>query len=79
MPSGETRNPKVSIAFAVVSMVATWSGDNAFDLEAAANRGWKAVLEGWRTTAEATRQDKNGPDLADQIAGLTPEGSGSKR
>jgi type I restriction-modification system DNA methylase subunit len=42
--------------------------DSVFDLQAAASRGWNAVLEGWLTTAEATQDDKNAPDLADQTA-----------
>ena len=29
---------------------------------------WKAVIEAWLTTAEASQDDKNAPDLADQIA-----------
>ena len=31
-------------------------------------RDWKAVIEAWLTTAEASQDDKNAPDLADQIA-----------
>ena len=54
--------------FAAAGMAATWWEDSVFDLQAAASRGWKAVLEGWLTTAEATQDDKNAPDLADQTA-----------
>ncbi len=54
--------------FAAAGMVATWWEDSVFDLQAAASRGWKAVLEGWLTTAEATQDDKIAPDLADQTA-----------
>jgi type I restriction enzyme M protein len=54
--------------FAAAGMAATWWEESAFDLQAAASRGWKAVLEGWLTTAEATQDDKNAPDLADQTA-----------
>jgi type I restriction enzyme M protein len=54
--------------FAAAGMAATWWEDSVFDLQAAASRGWKAVLEGWLTTAEATQDDKNAPDLADEIA-----------
>ena len=49
-------------------MAATWWEDSVFDLQAAASRGWSAVLEGWLTTTEATQDDKNAPDLADQTA-----------
>ncbi|MAT05936.1 MAG: restriction endonuclease subunit M [Acidimicrobiaceae bacterium] len=54
--------------FAAAGMAATWWEDSVFDLQAAASRGWKAVLEGWLTTAEATQDDKNAPDVADQTA-----------
>jgi type I restriction enzyme M protein len=54
--------------FAAAGIAATWWEDNVFDLQAAASRGWKAVLEGWLTTTEATQDDKNAPDLADQTA-----------
>ena len=49
-------------------MAATWWEDCTFDLKAAASRGWKAVLDGWLTTAEASQDDKNAPDLADTLA-----------
>lgn len=54
--------------FAAAGMAATWWEDSVFDLQAAASRAWKAVLEGWLTTTEATHDDKNAPDLADQTA-----------
>jgi len=54
--------------FAAAGMAATWWEDCVFDLQAAASRGWKAVLDGWLTSAEATQDDKNAPDLADQTA-----------
>jgi len=54
--------------FAAAGIAATWWEDSVFDLQAAASRGWNAVLEGWLTTAEATQDDKHAPDLADQIA-----------
>lgn len=54
--------------FAAAGMAATWWDDSVFDLQAATSRGWNAVLEGWLTTAEATQDDKNAPDLADQTA-----------
>ncbi len=53
---------------AASGMAATWWEDSVFDLKAAASRGWMAVLEGWLTTTEATQEDKNAPDLADQTA-----------
>lgn len=54
--------------FAAAGMVATWWEDCFYELETAANRGWKAVVEGWLITAEASQSDKNGPDLVDQTA-----------
>jgi type I restriction enzyme M protein len=54
--------------FAAAGMAATWWEDSTFDLKAAASRGWKAVLEGWLTTAEASQDDKNAPDLAETLA-----------
>ena len=54
--------------FVAAGMAATWWEDSTFDLKAAASRGWKAVLEGWLTTAEASQDDKNAPDLADTLA-----------
>lgn len=54
--------------FAAAGMAATWWEQNVFDLQAAASRGWRAVLGGWLTTAESTQDDKNAPDLADQTA-----------
>lgn len=54
--------------FIAAGMAATWWEGSVFDLQAAASRGWSAVLEGWLTTAEATLDDKNPPDLADQTA-----------
>ena len=54
--------------FVAAGIAATWWEDSVFDLQAAASRGWKSVLEGWLTTAEATQDDRNAPDLADQTA-----------
>jgi type I restriction enzyme M protein len=54
--------------FAAAGMAATWWEDIVFDLQAAASRGWKAVLEGWLTTAEASQDDRNAPDLAGRTA-----------
>ena len=54
--------------FTAAGVAATWWEDSVFDLQAAASRGWNAVLEGWLTTTEATQDDKSAPDLADQTA-----------
>ena len=54
--------------FAAAGMAATWWEVSFYELETAANRGWKAVIDAWLTTAEASSDDKIAPDLADQIA-----------
>ena len=54
--------------FDATGMAATWWQDSFHELQTAANRGWKAVIEAWLTTAEASQDDKKAPDLADQIA-----------
>ena len=54
--------------FEAVGMAAEWWRDSFHELQTAASRGWKAVIEGWLTTAEANQDDKNAPDLADQTA-----------
>ena len=54
--------------FAAAGMAATWWEESFYELQTAASRGWKAVIEAWLTTAEASADDKNAPDLADQIA-----------
>ena len=54
--------------FAAAGMAATWWEESFHELETAANRGWKAVIDAWLTTAEASADDKNAPDLADQVA-----------
>ena len=54
--------------FAAAGMAATWWEESFHELETAANRGWNAVIEAWLTTAEASADDKNAPDPADQIA-----------
>ena len=54
--------------FAAAGMAATWWEESFYELETAANRSWKAVIDAWLTTAEASVDDKNAPDLADQIA-----------
>ena len=54
--------------FEAVGIAAEWWRDSVHELQTAASRGWKAVIEGWLTTAEANQDDKNTPDLADQTA-----------
>ena len=54
--------------FAAAGMAATWWEDSVHELQTAASRDWKAVIEAWLTTAEASQDDKNASDLADQIA-----------
>ena len=52
--------------FAGAGMAATWWEESFYELETAANRGWKAVIDAWLTTSEAGKDDKNAPNLADQ-------------
>ena len=54
--------------FEAAGMVATWWQESINELQTAANRGWKAAIEAWLTTAEASQDEKNAPDLADQTA-----------
>ncbi len=54
--------------FEAAGLAATWWESSAHELASAANRGWKSVIDGWLTTAEAAADDKKAPDLADQIA-----------
>ena len=54
--------------FAAAGMAATWWEECFHELETAASRGWKAVIDAWLTTAEASQDDRNAPDLADQTA-----------
>jgi type I restriction enzyme M protein len=49
-------------------MAATWWEGSFFDLKTAISRNWRAVLEAWFTTAEASQVDKNAPDLPNQVA-----------
>jgi type I restriction enzyme M protein len=60
--------PKGVDRITAAGMAATWWEDSVFDLQTVASRGWKAVLEGWLTTAEASQDDKNAPDLTHQTA-----------
>ncbi len=54
--------------FTAAGIAATWWEESFFELQTAASRGWKAVLEAWFTTAEASQEDKKAPPMADQIA-----------
>ena len=54
--------------FAAAGMAVTWWEDSVHELQTAVSRGWKAVIEAWLTTAEAGQDDRNAPDLAEQIA-----------
>ena len=54
--------------FTAAGMAATWWEESVHELQTAVSRGWKAVIEAWLTTVEASQDDKNAPDLADQIA-----------
>ena len=54
--------------FDAAGIAATWWEDSVHELQTAVSRGYKAVIEAWLTTAEASQDDKNAPDLADQIA-----------
>ena len=52
--------------FAAAGMAATWWEESSYELQTAASRGWKAVIDAWLTTAEASEDDKKAPSLADQ-------------
>ncbi len=54
--------------FAAAGMAATWWEQTFHELQTAANRGWKEVIEAWLTTAEASKDDKRAPSLTDQTA-----------
>ena len=54
--------------FEAAGMVAEWWQQSINELQTAANRGWKAAIKAWLTTAEASQDEKNAPDLADQTA-----------
>ena len=61
IPSGMDR-------FNAAGMAATWWEDSFHELQTATSRGWKAVIEAWLTTAEASQDNKRRPDLIDQTA-----------
>ena len=52
--------------YAAAGIAATWWEASFYELQTAANRGWKAVIDAWLTTAEASKDDKKAPNLADQ-------------
>ena len=52
--------------FAAAGMAATWWEESFYELQTAASRGWKAVIDAWLTTTEAREDDKSAPNLADQ-------------
>lgn len=52
--------------FSAAGMAATWWEDSFYELQTAASRGWKAVIDAWLTTTEASEDDKNSPNLADR-------------
>jgi len=54
--------------FTAAGLAATWWEASFHELETAASRGWKGVIDAWLTTAEAAADDKHAPDLADQPA-----------
>ena len=54
--------------FEAAGMAATWWEESFHELQTAASRGWKAAIEAWLTTAEASQDGENAPDLADQTA-----------
>ena len=54
--------------FVAAGIAATWWENSVHEFQTAVTRGWKAVIEAWLTTAEASQDDKNAPDVADQIA-----------
>ncbi|WP_420445196.1 N-6 DNA methylase [Candidatus Poriferisodalis sp.] len=54
--------------FDAAGAAATWWEESVHELQTAVSRDWKAVIEAWLTTAEASQDDENAPDLADQIA-----------
>ena len=54
--------------FAAAGIAATWWEESVHELQTAVSRDWKTVIEAWLTTAEASQDDQNAPNLADQIA-----------
>ena len=58
--------------FTAAGIAATWWEKSFYELQTAANRGWKAVIDAWLTTTEAGKDDKKAPNLADQTVNQTP-------
>ena len=61
--------------FEAAGMVAEWWQQSSNELKTAASRGWKAAIEAWLTTAEASQEEnkdktkgKKAPDLAEYTA-----------
>ena len=54
--------------FEAAGMAATWWDESFHEFQTAASRGWRAVIEAWLTTAEASQEGKNAPDLTEQVA-----------
>ena len=52
--------------FTAAGITATWWEQSFYELQTAANRGWKTVIDAWLTTTEASKDDKKAPNLADQ-------------
>ena len=52
--------------YAAAGMAAAWWEQSFHELQTATNRGWKAVIDAWLTTTEASKDDKNVRNLADQ-------------
>ena len=52
--------------FTAAGIAATWWEQSFYELQTAANRGWKTVIDAWLTTTEASKDDKKAPNLADQ-------------
>ena len=54
--------------FEAAGMAVTWWDQSVHELQTALSRGWKAVIEAWLTTAEASQSNKGAPDLAHEVA-----------
>ena len=54
--------------FAASGMAATWWEQTFHELQTAANRGWKAVIEAWLTTTEASKNDKEASSMTELTA-----------
>ena len=54
--------------FDAAGLAANWWTESVHELKTALNRGWKAVIKAWLTTAKASQDVNNALDLADQTA-----------